>query len=74
MCRSSSTDTRSQYATSSFTVSSDGPDASSQSLLDDIHAFRIPTDFIELFDAAKVPYYDGAHLFNVVAQHDVYAS
>lgn len=30
-----------------------------QSLLDDIRAQRIPVDFLELFDSAKVPFYDG---------------
>ncbi|THH27742.1 hypothetical protein EUX98_g6435 [Antrodiella citrinella] len=29
------------------------------SLLDDIRAQRIPNDFLELFDSAKVPFYDG---------------
>ncbi|KAJ3507597.1 hypothetical protein NLJ89_g6208 [Agrocybe chaxingu] len=29
------------------------------SLLDDIRAHRIPVDFLELFDAARVPFYDG---------------
>lgn len=31
-----------------------------QSLLDDIRAQRVPVDFLELFDAAKVPFYDGS--------------
>lgn len=30
-----------------------------QSLLDDIRAHRIPVDFLDLFDAAGVPFYDG---------------
>ena len=30
-----------------------------QSLLDDIRAQRIPVDFLELFDTAKLPFYDG---------------
>ncbi|PCH44446.1 hypothetical protein WOLCODRAFT_133250, partial [Wolfiporia cocos MD-104 SS10] len=29
------------------------------SLLDDIRAQRIPVDFLELFDSAKLPFYDG---------------
>ncbi|CAK5273644.1 unnamed protein product [Mycena citricolor] len=29
------------------------------SLLDDIRAHRIPVDFLEIFDALKVPFYDG---------------
>ncbi|KAF7289062.1 hypothetical protein HMN09_01354400 [Mycena chlorophos] len=29
------------------------------SLLDDIRAHRIPVDFLEIFDAAKVPFYEG---------------
>ncbi|KAH8104068.1 Spt20 family-domain-containing protein [Cristinia sonorae] len=29
------------------------------SLLDDIRAQRIPNDFLELFDSARVPFYDG---------------
>jgi transcription factor SPT20 len=33
--------------------------AQQQSLLDDIRAHRIPVDFLELFDSAKVPFYDG---------------
>lgn len=31
-------------------------------MLDDIRAQRIPVDYLELFDQAKVPYYDGAKL------------
>lgn len=31
----------------------------SQSLLDDIRGHRIPVDFLELFDLARVPFYDG---------------
>ncbi|TFY54843.1 hypothetical protein EVG20_g9544 [Dentipellis fragilis] len=30
-------------------------------LLDDIRAQRIPVDLLELFDAAKVPFYEGTH-------------
>ncbi|KAG6819179.1 hypothetical protein H0H93_014599 [Arthromyces matolae] len=30
-----------------------------QSLLDDVRAHRIPVDFLDLFEAAKVPFYDG---------------
>ena len=30
-----------------------------QSLLDDVREQRIPSDFLELFDAAKLPFYDG---------------
>jgi len=30
-----------------------------QSLLDDIRAHRIPIDFLELFDSARVPFYEG---------------
>lgn len=30
-----------------------------QSLLDDIRAQKIPTDFLELFDAARLPFYEG---------------
>lgn len=30
-----------------------------QCLLDDIRAHRIPVDFLDLFDAVKVPFYDG---------------
>ena len=33
-----------------------------QSLLDDIRAHRIPVDFLELFDSAKVPFYDGTQI------------
>lgn len=33
---------------------------SQQSLLDDIRAHRIPVDFLDLFDAARVPFYDGS--------------
>ncbi|KAG6888748.1 hypothetical protein C0995_006219 [Termitomyces sp. Mi166 len=29
------------------------------SLLDDVRAHRIPVDFLDLFEAAKVPFYDG---------------
>lgn len=38
---------------------------SEQSLLDDIRAQRIPNDFLELFDSAKVSFYDGVS-FQVV--------
>jgi transcription factor SPT20 len=30
-----------------------------QSLLDDVRAHRIPVDYLELFDIARVPFYDG---------------
>jgi transcription factor SPT20 len=30
-----------------------------KSLLDDIRAHRIPIDFLELFDSARVPFYEG---------------
>src|SRR5258708_1897952 len=30
-----------------------------QALFDDIKAHRIPVDLLELFDAAKVPFYEG---------------
>lgn len=30
-----------------------------QCILDDIRAHRIPVDFLDLFDAADVPFYDG---------------
>jgi hypothetical protein len=33
-----------------------------QSLLDDIRAHRIPVDFLELFNSAGVPFYDGVYL------------
>jgi hypothetical protein len=29
------------------------------SLLDDVRAHRIPVDYLELFDSAHVPFYDG---------------
>lgn len=32
-----------------------------QSLLDDIRSQRIPTDFLELFEAAKLPFYEGMY-------------
>jgi hypothetical protein len=35
------------------------PSHQSQSILEDIRSFRIPVDFIDTLDAAKVPYYDG---------------
>lgn len=33
------------------------------SLLDDIRAHRIPIDFLDLFAAAKVAFFDGAYSF-----------
>ncbi|KAJ3552987.1 hypothetical protein NM688_g3859 [Phlebia brevispora] len=36
------------------------------SLLDDIRAQRIPTDFIELFEAAKLPFYDGCMIVELL--------
>jgi transcription factor SPT20 len=33
-----------------------------QSLLDDIRAQRIPTDFIEIFESAGLKFYEGARL------------
>ena len=38
-----------------------------QSLLDDIRAQRIPVDFLELFDTAKLPFYDGKLAARVTA-------
>ncbi|TFY56188.1 hypothetical protein EVJ58_g7792, partial [Rhodofomes roseus] len=35
------------------------------SLLDDIRAQRIPVDFLELFDTAKLPFYDGCMIVEV---------
>jgi hypothetical protein len=32
-----------------------------QSLLDDIRVHRIPVDFLEQFDSARLPFYDGVH-------------
>ena len=32
-----------------------------QSLLDDIRVHRIPVDFLDLFDSARLPFYDGVH-------------
>ena len=32
-----------------------------QSLLDDIRVHRIPVDFLELFDSARLPFYDGVY-------------
>ncbi|THU78942.1 hypothetical protein K435DRAFT_823988 [Dendrothele bispora CBS 962.96] len=36
------------------------------SLLDDIRARRIPVDFLELFDKAKVPFYDGCMIVEIL--------
>ncbi|KAI0917859.1 hypothetical protein AcV5_002691 [Taiwanofungus camphoratus] len=36
------------------------------SLLDDIRAQRVPVDFLELFDAAKVPFYDGCMIVELL--------
>jgi transcription factor SPT20 len=36
------------------------------SLLDDIQAHRIPVDFLELFDSAKVPFYDGCMIVELL--------
>lgn len=38
---------------------SQSPPLPRQSILEDIRAYRIPADFVELFDEAGVPYYDG---------------
>ncbi|KAJ7036529.1 Spt20 family-domain-containing protein, partial [Mycena alexandri] len=35
-------------------------------LLDDIRAHRIPVDFLELFDAAKIPFYDGCMIVELL--------
>ncbi|KAH8116310.1 Spt20 family-domain-containing protein [Phellopilus nigrolimitatus] len=35
------------------------------SILEDIRAFRIPTDFIQLFDDAGVPYYNGCLIVEI---------
>ncbi|KAJ7777188.1 Spt20 family-domain-containing protein [Mycena metata] len=37
-----------------------------QGLLDDIRAHRIPVDFLELFDAAKIPFYDGCMIVELL--------
>ncbi|KAI0077762.1 hypothetical protein K474DRAFT_1620724 [Panus rudis PR-1116 ss-1] len=36
------------------------------SLLDDIQAQRIPNDFLELFDSARVPFYDGCMIVEIM--------
>lgn len=36
------------------------------SLLDDIRAHRIPVDFLELFEAARVPFYDGCMIVELL--------
>ncbi|KAF9461492.1 Spt20 family-domain-containing protein [Collybia nuda] len=36
------------------------------SLLDDIRAHRIPVDFLDLFEAAKVPFYDGCMIVELL--------
>ncbi|KAH9933385.1 uncharacterized protein B0H18DRAFT_983411 [Fomitopsis serialis] len=38
------------------------------SLLDDIRAQRIPVDFLELFDAAKLPFYDGCMIVETLEE------
>ncbi|TDL23759.1 hypothetical protein BD410DRAFT_149052 [Rickenella mellea] len=43
------------------------------SLLDDIRAYRIPTDFIELFHTAKVPYYNGCLIVELLDYRPVRA-
>jgi len=35
---------------------------SKQCILDDIRAHRIPVDFLDIFESAKVPFYDGTPL------------
>ncbi|KXN86738.1 SAGA complex subunit spt20 [Leucoagaricus sp. SymC.cos] len=37
-----------------------------QCILDDIRAHRIPVDFLDLFDAAKVPFYDGCMIVELL--------
>lgn len=54
-----------RYRSMSLFVSHSDP---FQSLLDDIRAHRIPVDFLELFDAARVPFYDGTHYSVDVAE------
>ncbi|KIJ65193.1 hypothetical protein HYDPIDRAFT_111086 [Hydnomerulius pinastri MD-312] len=36
------------------------------SLLDDVRAHRIPVDYLELFDSARVPFYDGCMLVELL--------
>ncbi|KAF8330505.1 Spt20 family-domain-containing protein [Amanita rubescens] len=36
------------------------------SLLDDIRAQRIPVDFLEIFDSARVPFYDGCMIVQIL--------
>ncbi|KAF8074624.1 Spt20 family-domain-containing protein [Lyophyllum atratum] len=36
------------------------------SLLDDVRAHRIPVDFLELFEAARVPFYDGCMIVELL--------
>ncbi|KAH0582465.1 hypothetical protein J132_02709 [Termitomyces sp. J132] len=36
------------------------------SLLDDVRAHRIPVDFLDLFEAAKVPFYDGCMIVELL--------
>ncbi|KAJ8509503.1 hypothetical protein ONZ45_g8330 [Pleurotus djamor] len=36
------------------------------SLLDDIRAHRIPVDFLEMFDTARVPFYDGCMIVELL--------
>ncbi|KAJ7065397.1 Spt20 family-domain-containing protein [Mycena amicta] len=36
------------------------------SLLDDIRAHRIPVDFLDIFDAAKVPFYEGCMIVELL--------
>ncbi|GJJ11445.1 hypothetical protein Clacol_005678 [Clathrus columnatus] len=35
-------------------------------LLDDVNALRIPVDFIEIFDSANVPYYEGCMIVETI--------
>ncbi|EGN95119.1 hypothetical protein SERLA73DRAFT_77130 [Serpula lacrymans var. lacrymans S7.3] len=43
------------------------------SLLDDIRAHRIPVDFLELFDSARVPFYDGCMIVELLDYRPVKA-
>ncbi|KAG1878706.1 Spt20 family-domain-containing protein [Suillus tomentosus] len=36
------------------------------SILDDVRAHRIPVDYLELFDSARVPFYDGCMLVELL--------
>ncbi|KAH9943857.1 Spt20 family-domain-containing protein [Amylocystis lapponica] len=44
------------------------------SLLDDIRAQRIPVDFLELFDEAKLPFYDGCMIVELLDYRPVKVS